>query len=366
MRRTVALMAVSILGLLAPPRPAAAESTRTLRLELTGDSTHPFAVENLAGTMRVAPGAGDAVVAVATVHAESDELAASMRFEQVRNEKGVPTLRVRYPVDRHTTFRFPQGKDQGTGSFLAGFLGLSGSNVKYDGQRVSVSSGHGVLLYADVEVQVPKKTLDATFKNHVGPMHGQGVQGKVRFDTGSGNVTLKQVSGEVVADTGSGDVTASDVEGSFSCDTGSGECDLTGFKGESVKCDTGSGDVNLRSVTARRIAVDTGSGDVHVDQAEAEEFDADTGSGSIELEARGARLTRVDADTGSGDVTLRLGPDASFEAVADQGSGRIVSRYADTQPILKGKELVGYRRGDAKARIRVETGSGDLILEPGR
>ena len=78
--------------------------------------------------------------------------------------------------------------------------------------------------------------------------------------------------------------------------------------------------------------------------SEADEIDADTGSGSVELEAGGARLRRVRADTGSGDI---------------------VSRYPDAEPILRKREVVGYRRGSAQTRISVDSGSGDLILEPG-
>ncbi|PYQ54809.1 MAG: hypothetical protein DMF78_04420 [Acidobacteria bacterium] len=129
--------------------------------------------------------------------------------------------------------------------------------------------------------------------------------------------------------------------------------------------DTGSGEVVVRDASAARIQLDTGSGNVRLETSEADEVVADTGSGSVELEASGKRLTRVKADTGSGDVRLRLGPDASFEATADMGSGDIISRYPDAVPILRKREVVGYRRGTAQTRITVDAGSGNLILEPG-
>lgn len=43
-----------------------------------------------------------------------------------------------------------------------------------------------------------------------------------------------------------------------------------------------------------------------------------------------------------------------------------MSRFSDAQPIVHGKQVVGYRRGDGKIRIDVETGSGDVVIEPGR
>jgi hypothetical protein len=330
---------------------ARAESTRTLKLQLSGDPSQPFRVENLAGTMHVSVG-GDTVSAVATVHAESDALAGSVRFEQVAGENGAPTLRLRYPLDQ--TIRYTPGGEGHHGS----------STVNYDGARAKVSGSSGVLLWAEVEVQVPAKDVDGVFRNAVGPVSGEGVHGQAKFDTGTGRVSVRNMQGVINADTGSGDVTASDVEGSLGCNTGSGSCEVTGFKGDRLSCDTGSGNVRVRTATAHRIATDTGSGNVSVEGADTVEFVADTGSGNVDFDALGNRLTSVKADTGSGNVRLRLGPDATFEARADTGNGDVVSRYSDAEAIVHGREVVGYRRGDAKIRIRVDTGSGDLVLQP--
>ena len=56
---------------------------------------------------------------------------------------------------------------------------------------------------------------------------------------------------------------------------------------------------------------------------------------------------------------------ASFEALADQGSGDINMGFKDAQAIVRHKEVIGYRRGDAHIKIDVDTGSGDLTIEPG-
>jgi len=358
----VAPLAVSALGLSAAPS-AAADVQRTLEARLAEPDLGRFVVENLAGAMRVTGGAGGAVEVVATVHAESQELAASLRIERVIGDDNLPTLRVRYPVDRYTTYRY-HGSDDENGLFS--LFGVGGSETRYDGRRVRVSRNRGVLLYADLEVRVPSRLGEAKFKNHVGPLAGQGIHGTILFDTGGGEVKLSAVGGDVVADTGSGHVTASGVDGSFKCDTGSGDCHVSDFSGERLVCDTGSGTVEIRSATARRIAVDSGSGDVRLVNADAEDLEIDTGSGSLALESPGRRLSRIKAETGSGDVTLRLARDSGFEVTADLGSGDIVNRYADAEPILKQRELVGYRRGDGRIRIAVDTGSGDLVLEPTR
>lgn len=363
MRPLAALLALPVLALVAATD-AAAEATRTLRVELSADALDHFAVENLAGVMTVAPGTARTVVAIATVHAEDQDLADSVVFEQVAGKAGVPTLRVRYPLDDYDAILYP-GQGERNPGFLEKIFGDWGSHIEYDGHRVRVGGGSGVLLYADVEIQVPPRLQDATFRNFVGTLRGRGIDGKVAFDTASGDIVLERVRGAVRADTGSGDVKAKSLEGSFDCDTGSGDCVLERFKGETISCDVGSGNVRISDATARLIDADTGSGDVHVHGGDLETFRADTGSGDVDLMTRGTRLKSVKADTGSGDVRLRLGPDASFEALADQGSGDIIMRYKDAQPILKHKELIGYRRGPGQIRIVVDTGSGDLVIEPG-
>jgi hypothetical protein len=364
-RRSLAAAATAAALLLAPGAVRAAEETRTLKASID-PAGGAFMIENLAGTMRVVPGEGRDVVAVATVRAESASLADAFRFERVTDEKtGLPTLRVRYPLDRHSTVRFPRAGGGEDHWFVRILGGAGGSHVKYDGHRVRVGTAGGVLMYADVEVRVPARgTTRATFRNRFGTLEGQGVGGDLTFDTDAGDVRLDKVRGDITADTGSGTVRATGVEGSFTCDTGSGDCLIADFTGEKISCDVGSGDVTVRNASARRVHADTGSGDVHLIDADVEELEADTGSGNVRLEARGARLARVLADTGSGDVSLRLGPQASFEALADQGSGDLVVRFQDATPIVRGREVVGYKRGDGRVRITVDTGSGDLVIEP--
>jgi DUF4097 and DUF4098 domain-containing protein YvlB len=288
-----------------------------------------------------------------------------MRFEQVSGKAGVPTLRVVYPLDRYNTLRYDSRHPSHGG--LSGFFGGSHTSTKYDGRTVKVSSDRGVVLYADVEIQVPAaRAVEARFHNEVGRLDARELEGKLDFDSSGGDILLERLKGDVKADTGSGDVKASDLSGSFSCDTGSGDCTLSGFEGEMIRLDVGSGDVTVKSATVRRISADTGSGDILVSDSDVESFDADTGSGDVTFESRGDRLAMVKADTGSGDVILRLDPRATFEVRADQGSGDIRTGFDDAQPIVQRKQIVGYRRGDSRIRIDVSTGSGDLSIDPAR
>ena len=344
-KKTVVLAAVAMIATCT----AFAETTRTVRATLTGDAAASFAVENLAGTMTVVAVDGATVEAVATIHAEDATLAGAATFEQVRAHSGMQTLRLVYPVDSHRTFRFPGG---------------GSSNVEYAGRKVKVSSRSGVLLWADVEVRVPRRVGDAAFYNLIGTLTAEGVEGAVRLDGASADIVARNLDGRVVADTGSGDVRAESVKGSFTCDTGSGDCLVAGFDGEELSCDTGSGDINARDVKARVVRADTGSGHVRVENADIEDFRGDTGSGNVLVQVVGTRLRRASADTGSGDFTVYLPADAAFELQADLGSGDIVSRFSDAQAIVRGREVVGYRRGAGTIRIDADLGSGDVLVSP--
>ncbi len=329
-----------------------AEVTRTLTATLPAPADGPYLVENLAGTMVVRAAEVAAPEVVATVHARDEKLAAGVALESARGRDGGTVLRVVYPWQGVRKLCYPYGR--GT------------SRVEYGGRSVSVAADSGVELWVDLEVRVPHAAGDATFRNLVGSLQAEGIEGRLRLDTASGQIAVRHVAGQVRADAGSGDVDATGVRGSFTCDTGSGDCLVADFDGEELACDTGSGNVRLRSVRATRLSVDTGSGDVRATEVDVEEFRGDTGSGDLELATLGHRLRSVWADTGSGDVLLRLPVDAPFTLRAEVGSGRIACRFPDAQPVHRGRELIGYDRASGDVRMRVSTGSGDVAVEPVR
>ncbi|MEO8500025.1 MAG: DUF4097 family beta strand repeat-containing protein [Vicinamibacteria bacterium] len=362
MRRTFAILAPLLLA----GATVSAESVKTLKAELSADASRPFRVENLAGRMVVRQGSGTKVVVTATVHGEDQKAADLMRLEEVRDAKtGHPTLRMRYPLSDYTTYRYGGEKRDGSGAGFFERLFSGNSNVTYDGTRVKVSGSGGLGLYADLVVEIPRGA-SGTFRNAVGRLEGAGVEGALRFDSGSGDISLRDFAGDVVADTGSGNVTAHSGKGSFKCDTGSGDCDLKAFHGERIDLDTGSGNVSVTDSGARYVKADTGSGDVRLEVEDAEEIAADTGSGQVAVDAAGASLSRIKADTGSGDVSVKLPRSAGFELRADVGSGDVTSGFDDATAIMERRKVKGYRRGDLKVKIDVDTGSGDVSVGPGR
>jgi Toastrack DUF4097 len=347
-------LALALLCCAALPAGARADATRSLEGSLAVAAGGSFGVENLVGAIKVVPAAGHDLRLRATVHAESEELAASLSLATVTGKHGEPTLRVVYPLDRYDEFRYAGG---GTGRHSSG---------EYAGHKVRISGSRGVLVYADLVVEVPAGATRSRIATLGGSIEAERVEGGLRFDTGSGPISIAHSKGELTADTGSGQVSASDVHGSFRCDTGSGECRVEDFEGDLLSADTGSGAVLVTRARAARIKLDTGSGQVRLVRIDAEEVSADTGSGPVELEAYGSRLKRFSADTGSGAVRLQLPADAGFVAKADVGGGRLRCDFQDAKAIVEDHEVVGYRRGDGRVRVDVDTGSGGLTIEPAR
>ena len=344
--------AVPALAFLIGAGPLRAESTRTLEGELALSDTGAFSLLNLAGTMSVVPAPGRVVRVKATVHAESDALAASVSLTKTTGKDGEPMLLFQYPVDRIDRFRYPargQGQDNG---------------VEYSGRKVKISGTEGALVYADLVVEVPNGVTKGRLETRAGAVDAERLDGDLRLETGSGSIRLSHSKGDLVADTGSGDVTARGVQGTFRCDTGSGQCLVEDFEGERLACDTGSGPVLVSRARVRTLKVDTGSGRVKLVGIEAEEIGADTGSGPVEVEAFGSQLRRVSADTGSGAVRLALPSDAGFDARANLGNGDLRCDFEDAERIVKKREVVGCRRGDGHIAIKVDTGSGGLVIEP--
>jgi hypothetical protein len=359
-------LSVRHVGLLAAlalcPLAIRAEATRTLRREIPNAASRGVAIENLLGTMRVTAAAGDAIVVVATVHAEDDTLASSVRLEEVRGDGGVPTLRVRYPTaPRVLRYRSSDRDDDDWDGFL--MFGDRDSE-RYDGHRYRISARRGTLLYADVEVQLPAHAAGATFRELVGELVADGLEGKLAFRVNSADVRLSRLRGDIDVSGSSGDTRASRISGTWRSEFSSGDCKLEEFEESSVLFHTSSGDVDARDVVADRLSVETSSGDARIRDADVRELQSNASSGDLSFESSGRRLVRVRANSSSGDVHLALATDASFHAEADQSSGDMRVRFDDGERRYRSGDLVSFRRGTGGADIQVTTSSGDFTIDP--
>jgi DUF4097 and DUF4098 domain-containing protein YvlB len=356
----VAAASVAALALLAAS-PARAESTRVLRAEVPAGAKG-FTVENLAGRMRVRSGSSDKTVVTATVYGETEALAAKFRLENVGTPEA-PVLRVRYPEGESSVrYRSPNATDDH--GFLNGIFESFDGTYTYDGRRMNVRNHRSKLMYADVEVEVARGETDAVIHNTVGLLSVADLSGRIRVEVSSSDIRLDRLKGEVRIQGSSGDIQAHEISGTWASEFSSGDVLLEGLKGDSARIETSSGDVRLRSVDVGRLELRSSSGDFKIQDCDAQSVTAHTQSGDISFEGRGSRLADMRVSTGSGDVALRLPRDAAFEAKATLSSGDMHVGFADGTATTAHGEVVAYRRGSGGTKIDVETGSGNLTIDP--
>jgi DUF4097 and DUF4098 domain-containing protein YvlB len=381
------ILGAALLVLLAGPALAGSVATETRVVKQTFPAGSELRLANLAGAVTIGPGKGSEVTVEATVHArgedaaETQKLLAGMKWIESQDRKGRREWALSYPVDDFDAFAYPQ---LGSGDWDWGWGGNSQTTAHYLGRKVKVvSSGRRApILYADLRIEIPG-AANFTLRNGAGAVSAgrlsgvlgidtgsgdvdvQALDGRLLVDTGSGNVEIGEVSKEFLVDTGSGDVRIRQSGGSGNVDTGSGNVEVGTFDGATLRIDTGSGDVRVGGGQAASLDIDTGSGDIRIEGLEMETFRADTGSGDVVVRSSLVKARDILVDTGSGSVRFLAGTAASFDIEAEQGSGELVVDYADAKyKVRRGREIYGATRGDARTKIRVETGSGDCVIQP--
>jgi hypothetical protein len=346
---------------------------------------------NLAGRIELVRAPGNQVIVETVVHAAGDtqsetrKLLDGMKWVKGTDGKGHEEIVLSYPVDDYRGFAYPRpGQDSDLPDWLSWLESAGHTMTVYRGERVRIYGkprSDVPVLYANLKIALPAGG-DVVVRNVVGAVRGGQLEGKLRVDTGSGDIEIVSHAGQLTLDTGSGDVTIGSATGETRIDTGSGDVVVRKLVGNGL-VDTGSGDVTVENVSAGKLSVDTGSGDVLVKNGqvshvladtgsgsvqvvgvELEELDADTGSGDVVVRTSLAQAKRLTAETGSGDVTIYGGEEASFDIESSQGSGDLLVRYDDATLRKDGKKVVGARRGDGRTVIRVETGSGDCTITP--
>ncbi len=347
-------LAVLTAVFLAPAFLRADETIRTLKAELTGADASRFAVENLLGTMRISVGTEPTVTVTATVYAETAELADGVRLERMGGQGGAVTLRVRYPYDKVSTFRYREPSDRGDDVGFGSWA--SSSDYDYDGHHVHVSRGRGKYLHADLEIRVPAGSVDASFRNLAGLVEADGLKGKIHFGVSSADLRLRQLDGAIELDGSSGDVRARDIKGSWKSDFSSGDTDLDGFQGESLSFQTSSGDLVLRSIRAKTAEFETSSGDVRLVDADLEQFSARATSGDVAFEASGQRLEAgphhdVERRRGAA-ASLQRGVRRRSEPVERRHGSGVLRRNAGSAPRHDGRlSPRNGRRADPGAHL---------------
>jgi hypothetical protein len=309
-------------------------------------------LHNLAGEARLVAGQGDEVV-VRLTRGGADGARPEIR---VWEEDGRSVLAVVYPGD---SIVYP-GMGRGSRTTVRvtgdGLLGRDGRD------RVTVGgSGRGLEAWVDLQVEVPAGT-DVSLHLAAGEARVEGVDARLRIDTGSGDVRARDVAGSLDVDTGSGSVEVMGSAGDVRVDTGSGSVRLEGVRGREVVVDTGSGDVVGRGIQADGVEVDTGSGSIELLDVAAPDVVLDTGSGAVELRLL-EDVDRLVVDTGSGSVAVEGPRELGGELELETGSGGIEVDFPVQLRTARRDEVVGTL-GDGRGRIVIDTGSGGIVLRP--
>jgi putative adhesin len=192
-----------------------------------------------------------------------------------------------------------------------------------------------------------------------GDLEVSGIQGPANFTCGSGDVTASEIGSDVQVSCGSGDVKLSKIKGQARVSTGSGDITLDTIQG-TTRLQTGSGTLEI-SNPGDALEANTGSGDIAIKGASAD-IRLRTSSGEIDVEGNPGSSNYWDFHTNSGEVTLHVPSAASFRLYARSSSGDIDAAIPIVMEGTTNKHELRARIGDGKARVEIQTSSGDISL----
>ena len=214
------------------------------------------------------------------------------------------------------------------------------------------------MVSTDYFVTVPPDTQMRGMSGS-GNLEVNGIAGPANLTVGSGNISATAIANDTHALVGSGDATLTDTQGRVDVTAGSGNVVVRGAKDE-VRVRTGSGNIRVER-PGDNVTAATGSGEIEVRDAAAD-VRARTGSGEISLDGNPGPSSYWDVRASSGDVSLHVPPNASFRFYARSSSGRIDVRVPSVTEGTPGRHDFQARVGDGKARVEIETSSGNISL----
>ena len=320
-----------------------------------------IAIYNLAGKISLEPGRGRSVT-VELTRGGSDARELTVERGALRGRETLrvifPSDDIRYAAERGDVRTELRVRDDGTFG--------DGDDEEWRGRgghRVRISGRGAFEAWADLKVLVPEGQRIEVYLA-AGGLGATNVNGTVRLDAASADVTASGITGPLTVDVGSGNVAVRSVTGDVDVDTGSGDVDVSGVRGDLLRIDTGSGNATAGAVTTHTIEIDTGSGDVDLTGASAREVVLDTGSGTVRC-SFGTNPEMLDVDTGSGSVTLTL--PATYGAVVDieAGSGGVDLDFP-LETRRMGRDHLSGTIGDGRGTLRVDTGSGRVRILRGQ
>ena len=238
---------------------------------------------------------------------------------------------------------------------------LSNPPISQDGDliRIGATGWHRTEFEADYTVTVPPDTKMRGISGS-GNLDVDGIAGPAYFTSGSGNIRANGIQNDIHAMVGSGNVTLTDAKGRIGAMTGSGEVVVRGVKGD-VRANTGSGEIRIERADGN-VEASAGSGNIEIRDATAD-LRVRTSSGEINIDGNPGPSNFWDVRASSGDVMLHAPASASFRFYGHTSSGDIdVSGPAVRDTSSTNRHDYQARIGDGKARVEVETSSGNISV----
>jgi len=206
--------------------------------------------------------------------------------------------------------------------------------------------GHGGR--AELELSVPIGT-SVILESFSGPLSVRGVKGEVRLEALSGDLSINDAVGSVSAEAVSGSIDIGKVDGNVRAESVSGSVSVADAEGD--------------------ITTETVSGRISILRAKTRSASAETVSGSIGYTGTIDPMGNYTFKTHSGRLTLGIPTNASASVSLETFSGTVDSDFPVTLETSKqqsGHESrFNFRIGDGRARITLETFSGNIVIQRG-
>jgi len=238
---------------------------------------------------------------------------------------------------------------------------LANPPISQEGDLIRIgATGWGRTEFeADYTLTVPANTQMRGVSGS-GNLEVDGIAGPANFTVGSGNVRASGIQNDVHVIVGSGNVTFADTKGRVDATAGSGEVVVRGAQGD-VRARTGSGEIHIER-PAGNVEASAGSGNIEVRDVSAD-LRLHTGSGEIDIDGSPGAANFWDIRASSGDVRLHAPANASFRFYGHTSSGDIsVSGPSVSETSSSNRHDYQARIGDGKARVEIETSSGNISL----
>ncbi|HTU32404.1 MAG TPA: DUF4097 family beta strand repeat-containing protein [Candidatus Acidoferrum sp.] len=227
--------------------------------------------------------------------------------------------------------------------------------IRVGGMGTDFNAGRDSIDYT---IAVPANT-ELHCRAGSGGVDVNGIQGPANLSSGSGDVAASGIGSDIQVAAGSGRVKIFGVQGQTQVTTGSGDIAVHDAKGV-VRIHSGSGALDVENPSDRVVA-ETGSGDITVNGATAD-LRVRTGSGNVTAGGNPGAMNYWDIHASSGDVVLQIPSNASFELHAHTGSGDIDTKIPIVMEGTTNKHELRARIGDGKARVEIQTSSGNITL----